>query len=148
MDMGVEPFLITSALLGVVGQRLLRKICSGCSEPDEPNPGLLRAIGFTQDQIAQASFRRGRGCSRCGGRGYRGRSAVYEVMKMTDAMRDAVLQNTGGSRIKDIAVDEGMETMRDSGVRKVILGETTLDEVCRVPMSEEAAKAVELEMAA
>jgi type IV pilus assembly protein PilB len=137
-NMGVEGFLITSAVIGVVGQRLLRKICAACAEPEEPNPALLRALGINDIQAAQGNFRRGRGCPKCGGRGYRGRAAAYEVMKVSDQLRDAVLRNVGGMPLKEIAIADGMSTMRESGIRKVLEGETTIDEVARVLMSEEA----------
>jgi type IV pilus assembly protein PilB len=137
-NMGVEGFLITSAVIGIVGQRLLRKICAACAEPEEPNPALLRALGISDTQAAGGNFRRGRGCPKCGGRGYRGRAAAYEVMKISDQLRDAVLRNVGGMALKEIAIADGMSTMRESGVRKVLEGETTIDEVARVLMSEEA----------
>jgi len=137
-NMGIEGFLITSALIGAVGQRLLRKVCVACAEPYQPDPALMRLLGITPAQAAQAHFRRGRGCPKCSGRGFRGRSAAYEVMKMSDRLREAVLQNVGGSVLKEIAIAEGMMTMRESGIRKALQGETTLEEVCRVLLSEEA----------
>jgi type IV pilus assembly protein PilB len=136
-NMGVEGFLITSAVLGIVGQRLLRKVCSGCGEKDEPDPALLRTLRLTPQQIANANFRKGRGCPKCGGRGYKGRSAAYEVMRMTDRMRDAVLQSVGAGKLKDIAIAEGMTTMRESGIRKALEGETSVEEVCRLLLTEE-----------
>ncbi len=148
-NMGVEPFLITSALVGVVGQRLLRKICSVCAEPETPDPGLLQALGITPEQAARGSFRRGRGCPKCSGRGFRGRSAAYEVMRVSDRMRDGVLRNVGGTMLKEIAISDGMITMKESGIRKVLSGETTLDEVCRVLLSDEGERAnIELPAAA
>ncbi len=137
-NMGVEPFLITSAVIGVVGQRLLRRNCSLCSEKDDPDPGMLRAIGVTDEMAARANFRRGKGCPKCNGRGYRGRSAAYEVLRISDALRRAVLENRGGTALKDIARQDGMITMRESGIRKMMEGETTIDEIYRVLMSEEA----------
>ncbi len=136
-NMGIEPFLITSAVLGVVGQRLLRKICVGCAEPAVPEPGLLYSLGITPEQAAKGNFRTGRGCPKCGGRGFKGRAAAYEVMRMTDRMREALLRNAGGAALKEIAIADGMTTMREAGIRKVLEGDTTLDEVARVLMSEE-----------
>ncbi|MBI3722104.1 MAG: Flp pilus assembly complex ATPase component TadA, partial [Fimbriimonas ginsengisoli] len=136
-NMGVEGFLITSAVVGIVGQRLLRKVCSGCAEEYEPEPALLRTLGLTREALSGASFRRGKGCPKCGGRGYKGRSAAYEVMRMTDRMREAVLLNEGGIKLKDLAIAEGMVTMRDAGIRKAVEGETTVEEVCRLLMTEE-----------
>jgi type IV pilus assembly protein PilB len=139
-NMGVEAFLITSAVLGVVGQRLLRKVCPGCAERDDPDPALIRTLGLTREQVARANFRRGRGCPKCGGRGYKGRSAAYEVLQMTDRIREAVLRNESGNRLKEIAVSEGMSTMRDSGIRKALEGESTVEEVCRLLLTEEMAE--------
>ncbi len=136
-NMGVEGFLITSSLLGVIGQRLLRKVCVYCAEPDVPDEGMLRTLGIDLALARTGQFRRGRGCPKCSGRGYRGRSAAYEVMRMTERMRTAVLQNQGGAVLKDTAISDGMITMRESGVRKALNGETTLDEVCRVLLSDE-----------
>ncbi len=137
-NMGVEPFLITSAVIGIVGQRLVRKVCFACAEPDSPDPALIYSLGITDEQIANATFRRGRGCPKCAGRGYRGRGAAYEVLKITDKLRDLVLTNAGGAALKTQAIADGMITMRESGIQKVLKGETTLDEVCRVLMSEES----------
>ena len=149
-NMGVEPFLITSAVIGVVGQRLLRKNCTACAEEDRPDPALMMALGITNEQAANAHFRRGKGCPKCSGRGYRGRSAAYEVMRVSDHLRDAVLQNRGGSSLKSIAEADGMITMKRSGIRKVLEGETTIDEVCRVLLTEDAEETqpVTLSMAA
>jgi type IV pilus assembly protein PilB len=136
-NMGVEGFLITSAVIGVIGQRLLRKNCTACLEEDTPNPGLLRSMGITPEQASHATFLRGRGCPKCAGRGYRGRTAAYEVMRITERLREGVLRNVGGSMLKEIALEEGMISMRQSGLRKVLEGETRLEEVCRVLLSED-----------
>src|SRR5205823_9940703 len=121
-----------------VGQRLLRKVCPQCSERDHPEQSLIRALGVPEEVIRRANFRRGRGCQKCNGRGYRGRAAAYEVMRMSEPIRNAVLSNAGGSVLKQLARADGMMTMREAGVRKVLEGETTIDEVYRVLMSEEA----------
>ncbi|HSV73000.1 MAG TPA: ATPase, T2SS/T4P/T4SS family [Chthonomonadales bacterium] len=136
-NMGVEPFLIVSALIGVVGQRLLRRNCVSCAEADTPNPALLRSLGISPEMAETAQYKRGLGCPKCSGRGYRGRSAAYEVMRVSDRLREAVLRNVGGSALKEIAMADGMTTMRESGIRKVLQGETTPEEVCRVLLSEE-----------
>ncbi|MCC6727971.1 MAG: type II/IV secretion system protein [Chthonomonadales bacterium] len=141
-NMGVEAFLIVSALIGVIGQRLLRKVCVGCAEPCDPDPALLRSLGVGPERLGNATFQRGRGCPRCGGRGYKGRTAAFEVMRISDRLRQAVLSNAGGAVLKDIAQQDGMASMRESGIRKALEGSTTLDEVCRVLLSEEDAEAV------
>jgi len=136
-NMGIEGFLITSSVIGVIGQRLMRKVCVHCAEPVKPNPALLHTLGISEAQAARGTFRQGRGCLKCSGRGYRGRTAAYEVMGMSEKLREAVLRNTGGSTLKEIAIAEGMMTMRQAGIRKALEGETTLEEVCRVLLSEE-----------
>jgi type II secretory ATPase GspE/PulE/Tfp pilus assembly ATPase PilB-like protein len=135
--MGIEGFLITSSLLGVIGQRLMRKVCTHCAQPETPDEAMLRSLGIDPALARNGNFRRGRGCPKCSGRGYRGRTAAYEVMRMTDRMREAVLRNQGGSALKEIAIADGMMTMREAGVRKALEGETTLDEVCRVLLTDE-----------
>lgn len=144
-NMGVEAFLITSALIGAVGQRLLRKVCNACAEPVEGDPALIRALGITPNQVATASFRKGRGCHKCAGRGYKGRTAAYEIVRVTDRLRDAVLKNVGGTVLKEIAIEDGMMTMRQAGIRKALEGESTLEEVCRVLLTEEETDASEME---
>jgi len=136
-NMGTEPFLITSAVLGAVGQRLLRKICAHCSEPTVPDPAFLRALGISKATASAANLRQGRGCHACGGHGYRGRTAVYEIMLLSDRLREATLRGAGGTALKEIAMAEGMMTMRESGLRKALAGETTLEEVHRVLFVEE-----------
>ncbi len=141
-NMGVEGFLITSALLGVIGQRLLRKVCNGCAEPAEPDPALMRALGISPERLEGANYRKGRGCPKCAGRGYRGRTAAYEVMRVTDRLREGVMRNVGGAALKEIALADGMMPMREAGIRKALDGETTLEEVCRVLLTEEEADSV------
>jgi type II secretory ATPase GspE/PulE/Tfp pilus assembly ATPase PilB-like protein len=136
-NMGVEPFLITSAIIGAVGQRLLRKVCQHCAQEDKPDLDLLKAFGVSDAQIQIANFRKGRGCPKCSGRGYRGRSAAYEVMKVSDPLREAVLRVAGGAELKQITRNDGMMTMREAGLLKVLSGETTLEEVCRTLLTEE-----------
>lgn len=103
-----------------------------------PNPGLLRTLGITPEVASIGQFRRGRGCPKCSGRGYRGRAAAFEVMRLTDRLREAILRNVGGIALRDIAMADGMTTMRESGIRKVLEGDTTPEEVCRVLLNEDA----------
>lgn len=136
-NMGVKRFLIASAVSGVMGQRLLRKICPECAEPDSPDPSLIAALGLTTEELGRATFRRGAGCSRCSGRGLRGRTAVYELMVMTPGLRDGLRKNLDGAALKQIALEDGMVTMRRSGIEKALAGETTLAEVGRVLIDDE-----------
>jgi type IV pilus assembly protein PilB len=136
-NMGVKRFLIASAVSGVMGQRLLRKICAGCAEPDSPDPSLVAALGLTKEELARATFQRGAGCPQCSGRGLRGRIAVYELMMMSPRLRDGLRRNLDGAALKQIALDDGMVTMRRSGIEKALAGETTLAEVARVLIDED-----------
>jgi type IV pilus assembly protein PilB len=126
-NMGVEPFLISSAVLGVIGQRLVRTICPSCRELVPAELSDRAALDLGEIEVA-----RGVGCGRCGNRGMKGRTAVYEIMSMSDTLRDMVLKRAPGSELKDQAVAEGMQTMRISGRQKVLDHVTTPDEVLRV----------------
>lgn len=133
LDMGVEDYLLTSTINGIAGQRLLRKLCSACSEPYEPIPELISRLKL--DRLTGGEpivLRRAVGCALCHHTGYRGRTSIVEVLAATDAIRQAVLKNADGNQIMKIALEEGMLTMASHGLRKAIAGVTTIDEVLRV----------------
>ena len=133
LDMGVEDYLLTSTVNGIAGQRLLRKLCDGCSEPYEPIPELIARLKL--DRLTGGEpimLRRAVGCSRCHHTGYRGRTSIVEVLVASDAIRQAILKNADGSQIQKIAIEEGMQTMGAHGLMKAIAGVTTIDEVLRV----------------
>jgi len=132
LNMGVEPFLVTASLNLVLAQRLARKICEDCAAPDAGKPDLLKDLGFTPEQLATAQFKRGTGCNKCGGTGYRGRIALYEVMPLTDRLRDMVLQGCSTSELKEEMARAGIWSLRRSGMEKAMVGVTTLEEVRRV----------------
>jgi type IV pilus assembly protein PilB len=136
-NMGVEPFLISSAVIGIVGQRLLRTICSFCKEMGPMTPSHAEALELPFIDGYMPEIAHGVGCSKCGGRGMRGRTAVYEIMPMTDALRDLVLQGCSGPQLLNQAFSDGMMTMRKSALFKVLEGITTPEEVMRVLYSEE-----------
>jgi type IV pilus assembly protein PilB len=125
-NMGVEPFLVTAALNMVVAQRLVRRICENCKQPYHPPVDLVKALNPTDEDI---TYYHGEGCDRCGGRGFKGRLAIYEIMVLTDAMRDNIVEGVSSTMLKKQAIDEGMETLRMSGVTKIKEGATTIDEV-------------------
>ncbi len=139
-NMGIEPFLVTSSVQGVIGQRLLRKICGGCKEWYDPDPALLEELGLPEkDAIGEPTrFARGMGCRDCGGKGYRGRTAVFEVMVMSESISRLVLRRESSAIIKEEAVRQGMMPMRESAIRKIAMGITTPDEMARVILDEEA----------
>lgn len=131
-NMGVEPYLISSSVIGVVGQRLLRTICPSCKETTPTTREIQEAYALTGHTNPLPVVAHGRGCKRCGNRGVRGRSAVYEIMPMTDTIRDGVLKGFSGNLLMDIAVQEGMSTMLESGWRKVVDHVVPPSEVLRV----------------
>ncbi len=137
MNMGVEPFLIASAVIGFVGQRLLRVICQACREEQVATPAEIEALGIPHTDDFTTMLARGRGCPKCGNRGMKGRTGVFEVMPMTDEIRGLVLQRASSNTIRDMALQQGMKTMRDAGVEKVLRGITTLEEITRVLVMEE-----------
>jgi type II secretory ATPase GspE/PulE/Tfp pilus assembly ATPase PilB-like protein len=139
-NMGIEPFLVTSSIQGVIGQRLLRKVCGGCKEWYDPDPALLAELGLPkEDGIGEPTrFARGTGCRDCAGKGYRGRTAVFEVMVMSESISRMVLRRESSAVIKEEAIRQGMMPMRESAIRKIAMGITTPDEMARVILDEEA----------
>jgi type IV pilus assembly protein PilB len=128
MDMGIEPFLISSAILGILAQRLVRKVCAQCKEDFSPPPEVIKEFHLSSD----ASFMRGKGCSACRQTGYKGRTGIYELLQMDDPIRRLIISKTISSEISSLAKKSGMENMRQHGLAKVLAGETTLEEVLRV----------------
>ena len=131
MNMGIEPFLVASSLNLVCAQRLVRRICKHCSEPfPTPTPALVQA-GFSADDAKSVVPNKGKGCEKCNGTGYKGRVGLYEVMEISDELRELILVGASALELRRKAVDEGMITLRSSGLRKVRDGVTTVDEVVR-----------------
>jgi type IV pilus assembly protein PilB len=129
-DMGAAPFLLASAIVMVVGQRLVRTICVGCKEEAEPDPVLLKRLGL-QAKDDQLKFYRGKGCDKCGSTGYRGRIGIYELMRMTPEMAPLIMERADSGSIQRAARAQGMRTMLEDGIRKALRGTTTLEEVAR-----------------
>jgi len=131
-NMGVEPFLISSAVVGVLGQRLLRTICPSCKEVYTASDEVIEALGIPDSVPRPIKMARGRGCRRCGHRGMKGRLACYEVMPITDAIRTLLLRRASSSEIADVARKEGMITMQEAGLRRVLSLEVSPEEMTRV----------------
>jgi len=131
-DMGVEPFLIASAVVGVLAQRLLRLVCAKCKETYTPPRDAIKRLGMNIDEGAEVTFCRGRGCEQCKGTGYRGRIGIYELMPITDKIRDLILAKASSYSIKEAAIEAGMKALRDDALEKILLGLTTLEESLRV----------------
>lgn len=128
IDMGIEPFLIASSVLGVMGQRLIRLICTKCKEPYDPPAELLVKFNLP----AGTKFYKGRGCNACMNTGYSGRAMISELMIVTNPIRDLILKKVSSTEIKEAAVKEGMVTLRQDGINKVVAGQTSVEEVLRV----------------
>lgn len=132
LNMGVEPFLVSSSVILILAQRLLRKICSNCKDVVEIPPQALIDIGFSSEEAKTLTCYKGQGCMTCSNTGYKGRLALYEVMPITETMKDIILRGGATGEIKEQAVKEGMLTLRMSGLQKVRDGLTTIEEVMRV----------------
>jgi type IV pilus assembly protein PilB len=134
LNMGVEPFLVASSVNLIMAQRLVRVICGNCREEVPITPEALIAIGTPPEVAESMRSYRGAGCGTCTGTGYKGRIALYEVMPMTDPIRDAVLAGASNSEIKRIAIDGGMCSLRRSGINKIAEGVSSVEEVLRITM--------------
>jgi type IV pilus assembly protein PilB len=132
IDMGIEPFLITSSLTLVVGQRLARVPCRKCSEPVEADPRTLELLGVDPEEVAGAELRSGTGCGSCAQTGYQGRIGLFEVVRVTKAMRQLIVARATEAAVREEAVAGGMRGMRADGLAKALAGRTTLEEVLRV----------------
>ncbi len=151
IDMGVEPFLLVSTLSLVVAQRLVRRICTNCRESVVPNPSILNTLrsrpdfeealrvlrdqgvlGGDHDPLSRIRLFRGNGCQQCGGRGFRGRLGVFELFEISDQIRSMIMERRDAPAIRAVAIAGGMKTMFQDGLAKVLLGETTVEEVLRV----------------
>ncbi|HEV8523788.1 MAG TPA: type IV-A pilus assembly ATPase PilB [Terriglobales bacterium] len=131
MNMGIEPFLVATSVHMIVAQRLVRRICSGCSEEIEVPYQTLVEAGFNPQEAKMVKVRKGKGCGTCNNTGYKGRTGLYEVMEIDDAVRELILVGASAMELKKKAIEHGMITLRRSGLLKVIDGVTTLEEVAR-----------------
>jgi type IV pilus assembly protein PilB len=132
LNMGIEPFLVTAAVHLVEAQRLIRKICANCKQPVPTPKDELKLLGAKDEEIDTATCFKGVGCERCTGTGYKGRIAVYEVMRFNEPLRELVLQGASAVELKTEAIRNGMRTLRMSGITKVCTGVSTVDEVGRL----------------
>jgi type IV pilus assembly protein PilB len=132
IDMGVEPFLVTSALTCVVGQRLVRRLCTRCAVPHEPDRELRRGLGMSDELFDGATVMRAVGCPFCAGSGYRGRIALYEVLTLDDDIGRLIVARASSNEIERLAVEQGMDTLRTEGLRRVVEGVVSIEEMLRV----------------
>ncbi len=137
LDLGVEPFLLTATVEGIVAQRLVRTICPKCKEQYEPRDEELMELGLLPEDIGGKTLFRGKGCDNCHGSGYRGRMAIFEIMAFNDEIRELVMNRASTNVIRDQARRHGMRTLRESGLLAIYEGQTTIDEVVRETIAEE-----------
>src|SRR5438270_464133 len=131
IDMGAAPFLISSTLEAVLGQRLLRSICAHCCAPYRPNDTLLAELGISRHDLGEKQFFYGKGCDACNNTGYKGRKGIYELLKITDPIRELINERAPTVTIKQKAIELGMITLRQDGLRSIFAGDTTIEEVLR-----------------
>ena len=131
MNMGIEPFLVASSVHLVVAQRLVRRICTQCKEPIDVPAQALTNIGFTSDEVKTLQLFRGRGCDGCSGTGYRGRIGLYETMEVDDEVRELILSGGSAYELRQKAIQNGMVSLRESGLQKIRDGVTSIEEVMR-----------------
>jgi type IV pilus assembly protein PilB len=132
VEMGIEPFLCASSVIGVLGQRLSRNICPNCKDAYTPSPESIRRFGLAAYTDSEIAFYKGRGCDNCKLTGYRGRMGIFELLSINDRVRSLILQRASTAEIRQCAIEDGMKTMQDDGLRKVLDGHTTIEECLRV----------------
>jgi type IV pilus assembly protein PilB len=131
VDMGCEPFLVAASLEGVLAQRLVRTICKNCKASYEPNESILNQLGVAVHELGDKDFFTGRGCEICGNQGYRGRKGLYELLDITDPIRELITDRAPTVVVKQKAMELGMHTLREDGLRNIYLGHTTIEEVLK-----------------
>jgi general secretion pathway protein E len=132
LDLGIEPYLVGSSLVGVLAQRLVRRICPGCSRPERAGTEELGALGITLSGEELSEVRVGQGCPMCRQTGYKGRAGCFELLTTNEEIRQLILQRAAASQIEQAARKAGMQTLGEDGLGKVLTGQTTLKEVLRV----------------
>ncbi|MFY9113270.1 MAG: type IV-A pilus assembly ATPase PilB [Desulfomonilia bacterium] len=136
LNMGIEPFLVASSVNLIVAQRLARKVCASCKERDDVSPETLIQMGMDPEIASRAECLRGKGCPVCGNTGFKGRVALYEVMPITEEVRELILMGASTAEIKNQAISQGMKTLRQSGLTKILDGTTSVSEILRTTMAD------------
>jgi len=136
IDIGVKPFLVASSLRGIMAQRLVRKVCSKCAETYTPSERELRSLGALAGQVEDVELTRGAGCADCAYTGYSGRIGIFEIFVINEEVQHLIYEQVGSGELRNKARELGMRTLREDGLRKVIAGQTTLEEVFRVTMGD------------
>jgi type IV pilus assembly protein PilB len=128
-DVGVQPFLIASSVIAIMAQRLVRVNCPKCKQGYTPSEAELRSGGISHEQASKANFTRGRGCAHCNHTGYRGRLGIFEMMRLTSTIREMTFTQAPTQTMRKVARQNGMRTLLEDGIQKVLKGTTTLEEV-------------------
>jgi general secretion pathway protein E/type IV pilus assembly protein PilB len=136
LDIGVKPFLVASSVRAIIAQRLIRKICEKCKEEYKAQDAELRLLGPAAPQLLHSALFKGKGCADCQYTGYRGRMGIFEIFVVNDDVRNMIFQQISASELRIKARELGMRTLREDGLRKVMAGVTTLQEVLRVTMGD------------
>ena len=131
LDLGVEPFLLTATIEGIIAQRLIRKICSGCKTEFEPTDSQLMELRLTPEEVRGKKFYYGRGCNKCNGTGFRGRTALFEIMCFNDAIRELVMNHASTNVLRSAALKSGMRLLRETGLAAIYDGITSIDEIVK-----------------
>ncbi|MDA7536094.1 GspE/PulE family protein [Akkermansiaceae bacterium] len=131
VDMGSEPFLVAASLEGILAQRLLRTICSECKAPYEPSEAILSQLGIAAHELGDKSFYTGKGCQKCANTGYKGRAGLFELLNVTDPIRELIIERAPSVVLKQKAIELGMTTLREDGLRSIYEGKTTIEEVLK-----------------
>jgi type IV pilus assembly protein PilB len=137
LDLGVEPFLITATLEGIVAQRLVRRICTNCKTEFRPSEDQLMELGLMPEDVGDKTFYYGKGCDQCNNTGFRGRTGLFEIMVMNDELRDLIMNHASTSVLRDAAKRAGMKTLRENGLSVIYDGITTIEEVVRETLAAE-----------
>ena len=132
IDMGIEPFLVTSSVIAIIAQRLVRVLCPHCKEEYVPDKESLANLGLNKSVLKDHTFYRKKGCNLCMQTGYRGRTAIFEIMTVDDDIKRLVLKTSDANQINELAIKHGMITLQQDGIQKVLKGITTTEEVLRV----------------
>ncbi len=135
MNMGIEPFLVATSVNLIQAQRLIRRVCADCKTEHQTPPEALADVGFSLEEARTLKTYVGRGCKTCNDTGYKGRIGLYEVMEITDEIRELILVGASSLELRKRAIDDGMITLRESGLHKIRAGVTTVEEVVRETVS-------------
>jgi general secretion pathway protein E/type IV pilus assembly protein PilB len=136
IDIGVKPFLVASSTRGLMAQRLVRKVCRKCAAPYGPTEAELRALSLDPNNLQNANFQKGKGCTDCSQTGHRGRFGIFEIFVIDDEARKLIYEKVPSSVLRTRAREMGMRTLREDGIRKVLAGMTTPEEVIRATVGD------------